>query len=113
MAISPGLFKCIYQEERAHFPLLTFDESLYATRSARQAECRRHVQELLPRSIEFAFEMGVPRIITFGFDRGGAPPGPVPFGMISLLREAPEQAGATSLELLIEVEASYWADTGA
>jgi sugar phosphate isomerase/epimerase len=33
--------------------------------------------------------------------------------MIDLLRQAAEQAGAAGVELLIEVEAGFWADTGA
>jgi sugar phosphate isomerase/epimerase len=112
-AISPGLFKCVYQEERARFPLRTFDEALYATWATRQAECRRHLEELLPRSIAYAQEMGVERIISFAFDRDGAPAGPAPEGLIRMLREAAEQAGAAGIDLLIEVEAGYWADTGA
>ncbi|MFN2134466.1 MAG: sugar phosphate isomerase/epimerase family protein [Candidatus Promineifilaceae bacterium] len=111
-AISPGLFKCVYQEERARFPLRTFDEALYATWAAQQAECRRHLEELLPRSIAFAQEMGVQRIISFAFSRGGAPAGPAPEGLIDLLYKAAEQAGAASVDLLIEVEAGFWADTG-
>lgn len=113
VAISPGLFKCVYREERARFPLRTFDHALYATWTAQQAECRRHVEELLPRSIAYAQEMGVKRIISFGFDRGGAPAGPAPAGLISLLRRAAGLVGDAGMELLIEVEAGFWADTGA
>jgi sugar phosphate isomerase/epimerase len=113
IAISPGLFKCVYREERAHFPLRTFDEALYATWDAEQAECRRHLEELLPQSIAYAREMGVSRIVTFGFARGGAPAGEAPVGLIALLREAAEMTGAAGMQLLIEVEAGFWADTGA
>ncbi|NLF66333.1 MAG: sugar phosphate isomerase/epimerase [Chloroflexi bacterium] len=113
VAISPGLFKCVYREERARFPLRTFDHALYTTWAAQQAECRRHVEELLPRSIAYAQEMGVKRIISFGFDRGGAPAGPAPAGLISLLRRAAGLVGDAGMELLIEVEAGFWADTGA
>jgi sugar phosphate isomerase/epimerase len=113
VAISPGLFKCVYREERRHFPLRTFDEALYNVWAAQQAECRRHVEELLPRSIIYAQEMGVSRIVAFGFDRGGAPAGPAPAGLIALLRQAAEVAGGAGMELLIEVEAGFWADTGA
>jgi sugar phosphate isomerase/epimerase len=113
VAISPGLFKCVYREERGHFPLRTFDQALYTSWAAQQAECRRHVEELLPRAIAYAQEMGVKRIVTFGFDRGGAPAGPAPAGLIGLLREAAEKAGEAGVELLVEVEAGFWADTGA
>jgi sugar phosphate isomerase/epimerase len=113
VAISPGLFKCVYREERRHFPLRTFDAALYAAWEEEQATCRRHLEELLSRAIAFAQEMNVNRIITFGFDRGGAPPGPAPEGLIALLREAAEMAAAAEMELLIEVEAGFWADTGA
>lgn len=112
-AISPGLFKCVYRPERARFPLRTFDEALYASWAAQQETCRQHLEVLMPRSIAYAREMGVSRIITFGFDRDGAPPGPAPEGVIRLLREAAEMVGAAGMELLIEVEAGFWADTGA
>lgn len=113
VAISPGLFKCVYRDERARFPLRTFDEALYASWAAQQAECRRHVEELLPRAIAYARELGVSRIVTFAFDRGGAPALTPPVGLIALLREAAEIVGTAGMELLIEVEAGFWADTGA
>lgn len=113
IVISPGLFKCTYRAERRHFPLRTFDQALYDEWEAQRAACRQHLEELLPRSIAFALEMGVDRIVTFGFDRGGAPAGPAPEGLITLLREAAEMVGAAGIELLIEVEAGFWADTGA
>jgi sugar phosphate isomerase/epimerase len=113
VAISPGLFKCAYREERERFPLGTFDEALYGAWQAEQAECRRHLAELLPQAIAYAEEMGVRRIITFGLARGGVPAGPAPAGAIALLRQAAEMAGAAGMELLIEVEAGFWTDTGA
>src|SRR5690606_36742884 len=47
------------------------------------------------------------------FDRGGVPAGPAPAGLIALLHQAAELAGAAGMELLIEGEAGFWADTGA
>lgn len=113
VAISPGLFKCAFRQDRRRFPLRTFDGALYAAWMAEQDTCRRHLQELLPRSVDYAREMGVSRIITFGFDRGGAPAGRAPDAVIEMLREGAEIAGAAGIELLIEVEAGFWADTGA
>lgn len=114
VAISPGLFKCPYPRgSRERFPLRTFDYNLHQQWRGAQEVLRYHLEELLPRSIEYAHELGAEIIVSFGFDRGDAPAGEAPEAVLVALRDAAEQVSAAGLRLAIEVEAGFWADTGA
>lgn len=113
IAISPGLFKIPFPPK--HAPQATLGWmglTLYDEWSNAQRLVRYHLEELLPRSIDYACELGARLVIVFGFGRGNAPPGEVPEEVLNCLRIAAERAGAMGLQLALEPEAGFWADTG-
>jgi sugar phosphate isomerase/epimerase len=114
VAISPGLFKCPFPlGPRERFPLRTFDTALYGRWRSAHDLVKYHREELLPASIEYATRIGAGLIVIFGFDRAGRPAGPAPDGVLAALREAAHQAASAGLQLAVEVEDGFWADTGA
>ena len=70
-------------------------------------------QELLPLSIEYAHSIGAKKIVSFSFERPDKAEESIPDEVLSAIEEAAEQCAAAGLELVIEVEAGFWADTGA
>jgi len=113
VSISPGLFKIPFPcGARERLPIPAIDEGLFLDRKAAEAEIRRHLAQLLPAAIAYAREMGAPRIGVFSFHRGGRSAGAPPDEVVAALREAAERAAAAGLELTIEPEAGFWADTG-
>lgn len=112
-AISPGLFKCPYPlGPRNQFPLRTFDAALYQAWQDMHDRVKQHMEELLPASIDYAQEVGTRTIVAFSFQRGFQPPGLPPDEVVEALRRAAEQVGSAGLQLVIEVESEFWADTG-
>jgi sugar phosphate isomerase/epimerase len=71
-----------------------------------------HIQELLPASIEYAKQVGARQIIAFSFERGSQPPGLPPDEILETLQMAARQVAQAGLQLAIEVENGFWADTG-
>jgi sugar phosphate isomerase/epimerase len=113
VAISPGLFKCPFPiGQRERFPLRIFDQALYQQWRQPRDVVKYHQEELLPLSIEYAKEIGAARIIAFSFERSFTSKSIVPDEILIALRQAAEQTGAAGLELVIEVEANFWVDTG-
>jgi sugar phosphate isomerase/epimerase len=113
VAISPGLFKIPFPfGARESTSLAWMDRSTFRSWHKTWNELKYHRQELLPASFEFAEELGVKLIVTFGFHRGGLPAGPAPDEVLEVLHDAADQAGARGLQLAIEVEDEFWADTG-
>jgi sugar phosphate isomerase/epimerase len=113
VAISPGLFKIPYPgAKRERFPLRAFDAALYERWQAAQDVFKYHLEELLPASIAYAGEIGAPRIVIFSFERGAAPPEPAPDEVLEALHGAAQLAESAGLQLAIEVEEGFWADTG-
>lgn len=113
ISISPGLFKIPYPcGPRDRLPIPAIDEGFFLARQKAEAEVHEHLTELLPTAIAYAVKMGAPRISVFSFHRGGRPAGAPPPGVVSALRQAAELAGEAGLELAIEPEADFWADTG-
>lgn len=114
IAIGPGLFKVPLPPPIAPRATLGWmDYSAYENWSAARSAARQHLEELLPESLEYAHELGASKVLIFGFDRAGAPPGEAPEGALTILRLAAERAGSAGLELVLENEAGFWADTGA
>ncbi len=114
IAISPGLFKVAYPSKRAPRPTLGWmDAAGYETWSEAQRLVDYHMNELLPASLDFANEFGAHLVVVFSFDRAGALPGQPPEEVLNCLRQAAERASATGLQLVIENEDGFWADTGA
>lgn len=113
IAISPGLFKIPYPlDPREQVSLAWMDQAIFGRWRSARDQVKYHFEELLPASIEFANGLGVDRILSFSFHRGSAPAGPPPDEVKSLLYDAAEQIAGAGMQLLIEVEADFWADTG-
>ncbi|MGE5222979.1 MAG: sugar phosphate isomerase/epimerase family protein [Omnitrophica WOR_2 bacterium] len=113
IAISPGLFKMALPPVRSPRETLGWmDYIRYESWSAAQNSVRYHLEELLPKSLDYASELGAGKVAIFGFDRAGAPPGDPPEEVLKILRLAAERARAAGLELVLENEAGFWADTG-
>ena len=113
IAISPGLFKIPYPlKPRQQASLAWMDQAMFQTWHNLKDEVRYHQEELLPASIEFAQGLGATLILIFSFHRGGYPAGPAPDEVKETLYNAAEQAAAAGMQLLIEVEDEFWADTG-
>jgi sugar phosphate isomerase/epimerase len=113
VAISPGLFKIPFPaRQRERFPLRTFDAALYDRWQTAQDVLKYHIEELLPASIEYAHEIGARRIIVFSFERGVAASRQAPDEALEVLRLAAQLAGSGGLQLAVEVEDGFWADTG-
>jgi sugar phosphate isomerase/epimerase len=113
VAISPGLFKCPFPiGQRDRFPLRTFDQALYQQWRQPRDVVKYHQEELLPLSIEYAGEIGATKIVAFGFERSLPSGSTIPDEILITFRQAAEKVAAAGLELVIEVEAGFWMDTG-
>jgi sugar phosphate isomerase/epimerase len=113
IAIGPGLFKFACPPPSApRLPLGWMDRASYDSWAEAKRLADYHLNELLPASLEYANELGADTVVTFGFDRAGAPPGPPPEEALNCLRLAAERASAAGLRLAIENEDGFWADTG-
>jgi sugar phosphate isomerase/epimerase len=71
-----------------------------------------HIQELLPASIEYAKQVGARQIIAFSFDRGDQPPGLPPDEILEIFQMSAKMVAQAGMQLAIEVENNFWADTG-
>ena len=113
VAISPGLFKCPFPlNPRERFPLSTIDKTLFDQWRKPLDLVRHHQEELLPLSIEYAQSIGAQKIVAFSFERPNLAER-VPDEILMALQSAADQCLTAGLELVIEVEAGYWADSGA
>jgi sugar phosphate isomerase/epimerase len=113
IAISPGLFKIPYPlgtRERASLAWL--DDAMFQRWHSVRDQVKYHHQELLPASLEFARSLGVNLVVIFSFHRGGHPAGRAPDEVLEILQDAAKQAAAAGLQLAVEVEDEFWADTG-
>lgn len=115
VALSPGLFKMPYRTgRRDDFPVRVIDYGMWQQWRDSRDEVRFHLEELLPRTIEYAQELGVDLIVSFSFHRGGAPSGAeLPEEVLAALHQAATQVGDAGMKLALEVEDEFWADTGA
>jgi sugar phosphate isomerase/epimerase len=113
VALSPGLFKIPYPRgDRARPSMAWMDRAGYETWAAGHETLRHHVEELLPASLEHAAELGIGVIVCFSFDRAGLPSGPPPDVVLETLARAAERAGTMGMQLAVENEEGFWADTG-
>jgi sugar phosphate isomerase/epimerase len=114
IAFGPGLFKVSHPTACApRSPLAWMDVAGYDAWSETQHLLKTHLNELLPASLDYANEMGVRLLVIFGFDRAGAPAGQAAEEILNCLRLAAERAAAAGIQLAVENEAGFWADTGA
>jgi sugar phosphate isomerase/epimerase len=113
IAISPGLFKFPFPTKRpAEFPLAWLDQVYYNGWSYAKKQLDEHLNELLPASLEYANELGAQTVVIFAFSRGGLKPSPPPDELLDSLLAAAERTRSAGLQLAIENEAGFWADTG-
>jgi sugar phosphate isomerase/epimerase len=113
VAVSPGLFKIPCPPEHVPRASLTWMERAgFESRERAKQSLEYHLNELLPATLDYANELGAKIIVTFCFDRGGAPPGDPPRQVIECMLKAAEQARAAGLVLAVENEDGFWADTG-
>lgn len=113
-AVSPGLFKIPLPDAAPQRSNLGWmDAGFFRQWQDSQAALRDHAEDLLPRTIDFAGEVGARYIVGFSFHRAGAAGGPAPAQAIDQLAAAADRVRAAGLELLIETEEGFWADTGA
>lgn len=102
-ALSAGLFK----------PTMETDGTMVPVSAERPEQIRRHLEELLPRQLEFAAQLGTRYLTVFSLPRPSeATGGPAPAVVIDTLAAAAEQAAANGFTLLLENGAGLWADTG-
>ena len=113
VAIGPGLFKCACPPARAErLPLGWMERGAYDAWSAARGVVQYHLHERLPASLDYANELGAGVLVVFGFDRAGAPPGPPPEEVLNWLRIAAERAQTAGIQIVVENEEGFWADTG-
>ena len=112
-AISPGLFKIPYPpKKRKHFSLQVIDSIYYDQWQTARRLLDYHLHDLLPASIEYAKQVGARQIIAFSFERGNQPPGLPPDEILEIFQMAARQVAQAGMQLSIEVENNFWADTG-
>lgn len=113
VAISPGLFKFpLPPTEPESIPLPWLDRVCYDAWEYSKKQTEEHLNELLPATIDFAHEMGAKTIVSFAFSRDGYPAGLAPEPLLEYLFRAAEKVKAAGLQLAIENEFGFWADTG-
>jgi sugar phosphate isomerase/epimerase len=113
VAISPGLFKIPYPgRERERFPLEAIDQGLYQHWRDAHSLLNYHCRELLPASLEYANRVHARRVVIFSFARPNVPQAALPDEVVECLHSAAELAQSAGVELVIEVEAGFRADTG-
>jgi sugar phosphate isomerase/epimerase len=109
------LFKFPYPaRNRERFPLEVIDAGIFEKWHDAHSLLDYHCQELLPKALEYAKEVSAPRVVIFSFDRGENPAGSsVPDEVLGCLQHAADAANRVGIELVVEVEDHFWADTGA
>ncbi len=113
VAISPGLFKSAYPAPHPpRLPLGWMERGAYESWSEASRLVESQLHQLLPDSLDYANELGAHLVLIFGFDRAGAPPGPPPEEVLGCLLQAAEQAHSAGIQLVLENEDGFWADTG-
>jgi len=88
-AVSPGIFKGAADD---------------------QAEVRRELDDVLPRSIELAARFACPCLIIFGFGRYEDEPEGNRIHVLRAFEEAAEKAAAAGMVVAIENEPDFWID---
>jgi sugar phosphate isomerase/epimerase len=114
VAISPGIFKIPFPTAtRDAFPVAAIDRVMYDHWFQLKKILDDHLNELLPRSLDFANALNVPMVIIFGFERAGEIAEFPPEEVINVLMKTAEKAKSAGVQLALENEAGYWADSGA
>jgi sugar phosphate isomerase/epimerase len=113
VAISPGLFKIPYPDrKRDQFPLEVIDAGMYGRWRDAHSLLDYHCRELFPASLEYANEIKATKVVIFSFARGSDSQVFAPDEVLECLQNAADQAQKAGIELVIEVEDHFWADTG-
>lgn len=102
-AISPGIFK----------PVMQVDGSTTPVGIDHPTEVDRHVEEYLPRALDFAARLGTKNMIVFALPRpASAAPGEAPVPVIDALARAVRKAESAGIRLLLEINHNTCADCG-
>ena len=113
VALSPGLFKMPYPANTAHrWSFSALDIPAYESWMESHNFVRYHLNELLPATLDYASELGVDRVVIFGFARGHLAQVDPPDDVYQTLSLAAERAAASAIDLCVETEEGYWPDTG-
>jgi sugar phosphate isomerase/epimerase len=113
IAISPGLFKCPFPgKSRSRFSIQAMDHSLYQQWWSANDLVRFHQEELLPESLEYAVEIGAKIVVIFSFQREDPACASAPDEIVEILLDSAIQAQNLGLQLAVEVENGFWADSG-
>jgi sugar phosphate isomerase/epimerase len=113
IAISPGLFKCPFPgKSRSRFSIQAMDHALYQKWHTAKDLVRYHQEELLPKALQYAIEIGAKIVVIFSFERDDPANIAAPDEIVEILQDAAVQAEHLGLELAIEVENGFWADSG-
>jgi sugar phosphate isomerase/epimerase len=113
IAISPGLFKCPFPgQSRGRFSIQAMDHSLYKEWRSANDLVRFHREELLPEALDYAREIGAGMVVIFSFQREAPSNEAAPDEVVEILAEAARQAEQLGLQLAVEVEKGFWADSG-
>lgn len=113
VAISPGLFKIPYppaQPQRSSLGWM--DRAAYESWEAAHEVVRNHLEELLPAACDYANEIGAGLVVAFGFAQAPGTVGSPPQEVLEYLYRAAERVAASGLQLVVETEAGFWADSG-
>jgi sugar phosphate isomerase/epimerase len=114
VSISPSLFKlplprAVPEKDRV---LLWDDATSHAREQGAAETLAYHTEDLLPRTIKAAAELGCPLINCFSFLRGGATmEAPIPERVVELLGHAAKLAAKSGLILSIENDGGCWGAT--
>jgi len=73
---------------------------------------RKELNEILPRTMHLAHQLGAPLVITFGFLRSGGSDANEFDRVVEVFRAAASLAEQEDLMLAVENEPGFWADTG-
>ncbi|MCC7164250.1 MAG: sugar phosphate isomerase/epimerase [Anaerolineae bacterium] len=114
VAISPGLFKMPYPpRKRDGFPVQAIDWGIYQRWQSGRDLLRYHLDQLLPEALSFCGEFGAQVMVAFSFEKDDPAWQKAPEEILEALDHAARQCGNLGITLALEVEAGFWASTGA
>jgi len=111
--LSPGLFKIgLPAGEPNRSNLGWMDASFDLAWSQARTVLADHLDNLLPRTLDLAAELGASQIIAFSFARGADKTDAIPQAVVEALARAAELAAAAGIRIAVETEEGHWANTG-
>ncbi len=108
--LAPGEFAAVDAWRRGGGEVTAVSPGLFKASVADYARLRHDLDEVLPRSVERAAQLGAPMLIVFGFERGAAEPPENRRRVLSALAAAAELAAEAGLLVAVENEPGFWVD---